>query len=310
MSRALRVEFPGACYHVMARGVARQDVFRDDADRQRFLAGVGEAVAGGGLEVLAFCLMANHIHLLVRTPRGGLARVMRHVNGDYATAFNRRHRRVGHLWQGRYKALLVGDAEYLAECSRYIHLNPDRAKLTRPAERWRWSSYRNYVGGPTVADWVETAPVLEAYGGSRARYRAYVEAGRGEAAVSPFERAVAGLVLGGEAFVARVRRLVARHRDAGEQPSLRALRRAPHATPEAVEAAVAAEFADAGPAHRRRLTLVALRRHSALGPSAIGRRRSCAHSAVAMAVRAIDAEAASDRGLAANLRRLARRLRS
>lgn len=223
MSRALRVEFADACYHVMARGGARQDVFRDDADRRRYLDGVAPFVDAGALVVLAYCLMPNHVHLLLRTPRAGLGRIMRHVNGDYATAFNGRHRRVGHLWQGRYKALLVGDAEYLVECARYIHLNPNRAKLTRPAERWRWSSYRNYVGGPAVVPWIDTGPVLANFHDDRRAYRTHVEAGRGEAPVSPFERATAGLVLGSERFVRRIRALVRRRRDPHSPPEERRL---------------------------------------------------------------------------------------
>lgn len=108
----------------MSRGVARRATFVDDDDRRAFLEIIGGLVELGALEVFAFCLMPNHYHLLAQTPSGELGRWMRHVNGDYVRRFNVRHRRVGHLWQGRYKAILVEEGKYLRECSRYIHRNP------------------------------------------------------------------------------------------------------------------------------------------------------------------------------------------
>lgn len=151
--------------------------------------------------------------------------MMRHINGDYARTFNRRHRRVGHLWQGRYKALLVEDGQYMLECSRYIHLNPNRAKLTRPAERYRWSSYRSYVGGRSVVDWVDRSTTLAAFQGDRKKYKAFVEAGKGEKLVSPFERATASLVLGAESFVEKVRVMLRGLDESLEQPALKELSR-------------------------------------------------------------------------------------
>ena len=141
-------------------------VFVDDSDRIEFLDILAALVGDGHLVVHAFCLMPNHYHMLCETPGGDLGRVMRDLNGQYAQIFNRRHRRVGHLWQARYKAILVQEGEYFLECSRYIHLNPNRSRLTRPAERYRWSSYRNYVvGGPVCVDWVTTGRTLEEFGG-------------------------------------------------------------------------------------------------------------------------------------------------
>ncbi|MBI3097563.1 MAG: transposase [Planctomycetes bacterium] len=309
MSRAVRIEFAGAWYHVMARGVARMPTFLDDEDRRTFLRKLGRLVEAGALEVHAFCLMPNHFHLLVRTPRGELARWMRHVNGDYVRGFNYRHRRVGHLWQGRYKAILVEDGRYLKECSRYIHLNPNRARITRPAERYFWSSYRNYVGGgPRAVPWVETRAVLREFEGNRKAYRAYVEAGKGEKPVSPFERAVAGLVLGSEAFVARMRKWVSGRTEGGEQPSLRELRRSGRASPERVEAAVQEIFAGAGPARRHRLCLYGLKVHSRLRTVEIARRYDRTHTAVLLAVKHLDAAARHDRALAKGLSRLAVRV--
>ena len=309
MSRAIRVEFSGACYHVMSRGVARMTTFRDDKDRRHFLAGVGGLVKSGVLVIHAYCLMPSHYHLLVSTPLGELGRWMRHVNGDYARYFNLRYRRVGHLWQGRYKAILVDGERYLLECSRYIHLNPNRARLTRPAERYRWSSYRNYVGGQSVVPWVEVDTVLESFGGDGRAYRKYCESGKGEKQVSPFERAVAGLVLGGEAFVQRIGELVKGTADASDQPSRRALERHLLADPAEVERATLKVFGQATRARQRGLLLWAQRRFSALRTTEIARRYDRGQSAVSMAYQAIERQARKDEQLAQATDKLAALLR-
>ena len=175
-------------------------------------------------------------------------------------------------------------------------------------ERYPWSSYRNYVGGPKRVPWVETREVLGEFGGKRDRYRAYVEAGKGERQVSPFERAVAGLALGSEEFLGRVRKWVSRMRDRGDQPALRELAREGKARPEQIEAEVREVFADVGPARRGRLLLYAFRKHSGLGATEIGRRYGRTHTASRMAVRCIEAESRRDPGLSARLKALAKRL--
>ena len=307
MSRGLRIEYDGALYHVMNRGVGRMSTFRDDDDRKRFLSFVEKTVVDGDIAVLAFCLMPNHYHLLCSTPHGGLNRWMRSINGGYARAFNQRHGRVGHLWQGRYKALLVEDGQYMLECSRYIHLNPNRGKLTRPTERYRWSSYRNYVGGPTVVDWIERQPILNSVGGDAKQYRAYVESGKGEKQLSPFERATAGLVLGAESFVTKVRKML-EDRVSDEQPSLNELRRSGLPSAESVEHVVNEIFGDEPSRRRGRMKLYTLRKFSNLTTTAIAKRYGRRHSAVSMAVKAIDEEASKSPALAKRIARLSKRL--
>jgi len=292
----------------MSRGVARTSTFLGDDDRHSFLGIIGELVKLGALEVFAFCLMPNHYHLLTRTPTGELARWMRHINGDYVRRFNVRHRRVGHLWQGRYKAILVEQGEYLRECSRYIHLNANRARITRPAERYRWSSYRNYVGGPAVVGWVQTGPVLAGFGRSRARYRAYVESGRGEKQISPFERATAGLVLGGEQFVTRMRSRLRGGQLNAEEPSAAKLLRLGSRDPAQVEAAVEQVFPQARPARLRRLKMYALRLHSGLRTSQIARRYERTQGAVTLAAQQLGVEATKTKALAAGLAAVAETL--
>jgi len=229
---------------------------------------------------------------------------MRDVNGVYAQAFNRRHRRVGHLWQARYKAILVEDGPYFLECSRYIHLNPNRSRLTRPAERYRWSSYLNYVGGSACASWVAVDRTLSHFGGKADRYRAWVEGGRGEKPVSPYERAVAGLALGGDEFVARVRNVLRGHPACPEQPAHKRLVRPDAVTPDRIESAVEALFRGQPSRRLLRLKLYALRMHSMLPARVIATRLGRASSTVSMAVRQLREMARRDHQLAAGLEAL------
>jgi len=153
MARKLRVEYPGAIYHVMNRGDRREEIFRDDEDRQRFLTTLGEACAKTGWEVHALCLMPNHFHLVVETPQPNLVAGMKWFLGTYTARFNRRHKVFGHLFSGRYKALVVdgSGSGYLRTVCAYVHLNPARAKLLKPEQalrEYRWSSWPEYLKSP------------------------------------------------------------------------------------------------------------------------------------------------------------------
>jgi putative transposase len=171
MSRPLRIQYPGAVYHVMARGDHGQEIFQDDRDRKCFLATLGEACGKTGWRIHAYVLMDNHYHLLVETPEGNLVSGMKWVQGAYTQRYNRRHRVVGHLFQGRYKAVIVDEQEedYFAVVSSYIHLNPARAGLIQIGaerlKRYRWSSYPwylNRVGKRAV--WLRTERVMGSLG--------------------------------------------------------------------------------------------------------------------------------------------------
>lgn len=167
MSRPLRIEFAGALYHVMARGDARGAIFLDDADREAFCAGLWRVAERFQWRVWAYCLMGNHYHLLVETLQPTLSRGMREVNGVYTQAFNRRHGRVGHVLQGRYKAILVDKNSYLLELSRYIALNPVRARLCAMAADWPWSSYRSVMGKVAAPDTLAVAETLALFSEDR-----------------------------------------------------------------------------------------------------------------------------------------------
>ncbi len=146
MARPPRIEHAGGVFHLVARGNERALVFRDDRDRERFLEILGETALRYRWRVLAYCLMGNHFHLLVMTLEPTLARGMRQLNGVYAQWFNRRHRRVGHLFQGRYKAVSVQTDTHLRRTVRYVIRNPIRAGLTSRPEQWRWTSHHETVG--------------------------------------------------------------------------------------------------------------------------------------------------------------------
>lgn len=154
MARPLRINYPGAFYHVTSRGNERKNVFKSKRDREKFFEYLESATQRYDAVIHAFCLMDNHYHLLIETPSGNLPQIMRHINGAYTTYFNVKRARPGHLFQGRYKAILVEIDEYAKELSRYIHLNPIRAKMVKTPEEYEWSSYRFYIGETKPPKWL------------------------------------------------------------------------------------------------------------------------------------------------------------
>ena len=154
MARALRITFPGAFYHVTSRGNERKAVFKSKRDREKFLEYLESATQRYDALIHAYCLMDTHYHLLLETPSGNLPQIMRHINGAYTTYFNVKRDRSGHLFQGHYKAILVDIDQYAKELSRYIHLNPLRAKMVELPEEYEWSSYKFYIGKQKAAKWL------------------------------------------------------------------------------------------------------------------------------------------------------------
>ena len=185
MVRPLRIEYPGAWYHVMNRGAQRRAIVEDDADRACFEEVLGTTSERFQVEVHAWCLMDNHYHLMVRTPEGNLGRAMRHLNGVYTQHFNRRHGRDGALFRGRYKAVLVEAEVYWTHLSRYVHRNPLEAGALADLSAYPWSSYPAYVGKAARPKWLVTDAVLERFGNGAA-YRRFVEDPEGEPEVATF----------------------------------------------------------------------------------------------------------------------------
>jgi REP element-mobilizing transposase RayT len=221
MTRPLRLEFRGALYHVTSRGDGQEAIYRDDADRAMCQEVLANTVERYHWTVHAWCLMGNHYHLLIETPDSNLALGMRHFNGVYTQRFNRRHGRVGHVFQGRYKAILVQKDSYLLELARYIVLNPVRAGMVRRPQDWPWSSYRATAGLTAVPAWLQTDWVLSAFGQrtslAQTRYRAFVAEGKHQP--SPWGQLKNQIYLGGDAFVDKMQNLLAPDKDLSEVPA-------------------------------------------------------------------------------------------
>jgi REP-associated tyrosine transposase len=200
MARPLRIQFAGALYHVTSRGNARAPIFLGDSDRHLFLDVLGVAIERCHWLCHAYCLMTNHYHLVLETPKANLSRGMRHLNGLYTQRFNRRHERVGHLFQGRFTGILVERESHLLELARYVVLNPVRAGMVRAAEDHRWSSLRATLGMAPTPRWLTHRALLTEFG-SRTRYREFVAEGLGSP--SPW-RDLRGALLGSEEFAKRV----------------------------------------------------------------------------------------------------------
>jgi len=205
MARPLRLEFPGAIYHVTSRGNARLPIFEVKHDRQRFLALLQEVAKRFNWLCHAYCLMDNH--LLVETVDGNLSMGMRHLNGVYTQRFNRQHSRVGHIFQGRYKSILVDRDSYLLELCRYVVLNPVRAKMVKEPGQYHWSSYRPTAGLVKRSSWLTVDWILGQFGERRPEaqnsYRRFVLAGMG--GPSLWEKLKAQCILGTEEFIQKIK---------------------------------------------------------------------------------------------------------
>jgi len=209
MARPLRINYPGAFYHVTSRGNERKNVFKSKRDREKFFEYLDSAAQRYDAVIHAFCLMNNHYHLLIETPTGNLPQIMRHINGAYTTYFNVKRARPGHLFQGRYKAILVEIDEYAKELSRYIHLNPVRAKMVKTPEEYEWSSYRFYIGETKPPKWLYRDFILGYFGNkvsiAQKEYRKFVSILVSEKYDSPLDEVVGSTLLGSPGFIAFIK---------------------------------------------------------------------------------------------------------
>lgn len=204
MARPLRIEFAGALYHVTSRGDRQEPIYEDDKDREAFLRTLAEVVVRFNWRCHAYCLMTNHYHLVVDTPDGNLSKGMRQLNGVYTQASNRRHGRVGHLFQGRFKAILVDKDSYLLELTRYVVLNPVRAGMVKSPGEWYWSSYRAMVGEAPTADWLATDGLLAQFGTQRDEARRGYRRFVAEGAADIWSGLRQQIYLGDEKFVVKM----------------------------------------------------------------------------------------------------------
>lgn len=227
MARPLRLEYPGALYHVTSRGNARARIYLDDADYRGFLELTGEVCERHNWRIHAYCFMGNHYHLVVETPDPTLSQGMRQLNGVYTQDFNRRHARAGHLFQGRYTAIVVDKDRYLLELARYVVLNPVRARMVKSPGQWPWSSYTATIGKTPAPRGLQTDFLLAQFGTrkseARARYIRFVAEGKDQPTV--WQQLRGQIYLGDETFVKKLHQRHPPDEHLTEVP--RAQRRAP-----------------------------------------------------------------------------------
>lgn len=206
MSRPLRLELAGGLYHVTSRGNGREDIYLSDTDRQAWLDVFAQVCKRFNWVCHAWCQMTNHYHILIETPEANLAQGMRQLNGVYTQRFNRAHSRVGHVFQGRYKAILVERESYLLELARYVVLNPLRARMVKRLENWPWSSYHASCGQVPAPEWLQTDWILAQFGRQRAAaIRKYVEfVHEGARLPSVWTQLQGQIYLGSEGFVKKM----------------------------------------------------------------------------------------------------------
>ena len=207
MARKPRVEFDGALYHVIVRGNQRQRTFHDDRDRESYLQRIEHYRQRYRFRLYAYVLMSNHVHLLMESQRVGLSKIMQGIQGSYTQSYNRRHRKVGHLFQGRYKAILCDRDAYLMELVRYIHLNPGRLKVPDDPWRYRWSSYGAYLGKASPVK-IDSEEVLSRFGSNlgaaRREYQRFMEEGLRQGHDEKYYETIDQRFLGEEKFIIKV----------------------------------------------------------------------------------------------------------
>lgn len=240
MARPLRIELSGGLYHVTSRGDRREDIYFSEADREAWLALFAQVCARFNWICHAYCLMTNHYHLVIETPEGNLAQGMRQLNGVYTQMVNRTHGRVGHVFQGRYKAILVEKDSYLLELARYVVLNPVRAGMVSEVGAWPWSSYPAMIGQAPSPVWLQTDWILGQFAPQRDRarlgYLDFVRAGVGLPSI--WDDLQGQIYLGSEAFIKRMQASLSPEQSLDEIPRMQ---RRPLAKPLML---YRAEFAD------------------------------------------------------------------
>jgi REP element-mobilizing transposase RayT len=221
MTRPLRLEFEGALYHITSRGDRRENIYETDADRQGFLSLLARICEKYNWTCHAYCLMSNHYHLLVETPEANLSKGMRQLNGVYTQDFNRRNHCCGHVFQGRFKSILVDKEAYLLELTRYIVLNPVRAGMVQRAQDWPWSSFRATIGLVKKSDWLQDDWPLSAFGKNKTEairhYIKFVVDGMNRAPI--WADLKHQIYLGDEHFIDNVQSLIDPNKDLSEIPS-------------------------------------------------------------------------------------------
>jgi putative transposase len=245
MARPLRVEYPGAYYHIMNRGNRREDIFISNYDREKFLAYLAIITERFSINVHTYCLMNNHYHLLIETSEPNLSNAVKWLNGSYATDVNTKRKKGGHLFQGRFKSIIIEADEYLKHLSRYIHLNPVRAKIVENPSDFKWSSYPAFIGKEKEPEWLETNWLLSCFGKSKKEgkrnYKQFVEDIDVKAVENPHKNLIGGFILGETDFADWIKEtFLSGKKEDKEIPQLKRLK--PRLTPDAIVEGVCEEF--------------------------------------------------------------------
>jgi REP element-mobilizing transposase RayT len=245
MARPLRVEYPGAFYHVINRGISREKLYNSPRDYEKFLQYLEKATERFAVIVHTYCLMDNHYHLLLETAEPNLSVMMQWLNVSYATYFNRKHNRNGHLFQGRFKAILIDAEAYLKHLSRYIHLNPVRAKIIETPEQYRWSSYSAFIGKKKPPKFLQTDWLLSNFGintkKARKNYKEFIEGADIKSVKDLSKKLEGGFILGDTDFVNWVKEtFLSKRDDEKEIPQLKQLK--PRVAPEIIVDQVSKAF--------------------------------------------------------------------
>lgn len=299
MARPLRIEYPGAFYHVYSRGLERREIFRDQKDYEKFLRILSEIQKKSSFLCHSYCLMPNHYHLYLETPGIGLSKIMQEISGRYTQSYNRRYKRVGPLFQGRYKAKLIDRDSYSMQLSRYIHLNPVKAKLSVRPEGWRWSSYAAFVGKAGKDLFLETGWLLKQVGG-RKEFERFTLNGSKDF-WDPLASSGRGPVLGSEGFVEKIKAHLGKREKDSSLTGLRELKKDERV--KEVERCIKGFECDERV--RNKLLLYALRRYTGLSLKEVGGKvGGMKPIAVSQAVRRIALEGQRDKKTASWIRKL------
>ncbi len=225
MARPLRIEYPNAFHHVIQRGTEKRDIFSTDKDNEIFLSYINRAHFAYGIFIHTYALMKNHYHLITETPRANLSKAMHYINASYAIYFNAKIKRVGPLYQGRYKAVLVQEDEYIHQLSSYIHLNPVRAEIVKDPADYRWSSYRYFVTQVTPPKWLRIDLILTMFDTnpkkSKILYRNFVLSGINKRKNIILNNTKEDCVLGSNVFFESIKRKFVNQREDPEIPIMR-----------------------------------------------------------------------------------------
>jgi REP element-mobilizing transposase RayT len=298
MARPYRLQGEGLLYHITNRGDDRKKIYLSDYDYNKFLEYLKIAKEKYKFYLYAYCLMGNHYHLLIETTQPNLSRIMQYLNTSYTTYYNIKRKKYGHLFQGRYKSILVDKDAYLLELTRYIHLNPVRAKITSAPEKYKWSSYHGYIN-KRGDGYIDKEQISRYISMKPAKYHQFVLEGI-NIKDSPFKNVYAGFILGTEHFIKDILKVLKEHVEAKDFSYKKALQET--IAPETIIAAIAKYYRRTSqdilktkerPAPERKVAIHLMKRYTALTNNEIGRFFSLTYSAVSKAAK--DAQSLIDK---------------